>query len=157
MADRHTLTQVVARFPLVTELLVLERPPLIGQRIADEAGRVWFVIEVLQCGLHTYTVRCAERRVLLDRLRESGDRPSSSALLAVVRRVETVPPKVGQPSRGLRRQEEWIDKYLETSYRNRHSAAEPNSAVAALASPRGEDRPRTAAASTARTTAALPA
>ncbi len=57
---------LVVLFPDSAEIRHLDDVPLPGTRLRSAAGHEWFVVEVLQSGRDTYTVRCVGRREYLD-------------------------------------------------------------------------------------------
>ena len=111
-------------FPDSTEVRWSKSPPRRGQRVKNQRGDVLFVTEVLPSGLNTYTVTCVGAQTFLEDLRTRSSRELVSDLLWVARRAFRSHERVSHDTalkrpRGLDRSDDWFDKYLEISFRNR--------------------------------------
>ena len=96
---------------------VLDQRPQPGQRIRV-AGGIWFVTEVLQSGITTYTVECVGRRRFYELWLCRSVRDMALNLLLATRPAATIRGKpVMHRDRASRRwfgtlSEDWIEVYL---------------------------------------------
>ena len=111
-------------FPDSTEVRWSKSPPRRGQRVKNQRGDVSFVTEVLPSGLNTYTVTCVGVQAFLEDLRSRSSRELVSDLLRAARgpfrsREGVSHDTARKRPRVLDRSDDWFDKYLEISFRNR--------------------------------------
>ena len=126
---------VVVRFPRTTELLYLRRPPRRGQRIADRAGAVFVVTEVVPSGRAVYTARCVGLGEFLAGVMSSPEGASDVLAMArkVIRSNDVLAPKEQRDA--LTRHEDWIEQYLRTYSAQRRVTGEVRTLLGRLTRP----------------------
>jgi hypothetical protein len=118
---------VVARLPDSIELGYCSRPPRRGQRVQSHSGKMWFVSDVLQSGLNTYTVVCSGPDVFLGILRGPNSREDLAwELLSPARKPIRLQAEKGRDKRRrgvLPPNNDWIEKYLGMGPEAEHAGA----------------------------------
>jgi hypothetical protein len=108
--------RLVILFPDSTEIRSLRRLPRRNQRMQSQSGDVWFVSEIVQSGLSTYTVTCVGEHGLLEDLPRRASRKLASDLLTAARRSIKPDANNARDSRERRRRglwsDDWIERYL---------------------------------------------